>query len=382
VAAKSKSKERQKAARRAKAAARKKAASAKSAADSSRTPVKARPANNDGGGAGSEVSVKDEIARADYNGPHVVILGAGASVAACPEGDVSGKRLPVMKDFLDVVDLGDLPDLGSRDDFEVVYSKLVSDPAHATRCKVIEQTIYDYFATMRLPPTPTIYDYLVLSLRPKDVIATFNWDPFLLQALRRCYREGERAPTVLFLHGNVLAGYCADHKRLGPTDARCSVCDQPFTPSRLLYPVVEKKYDEDPLIADAWRFLRKALERAFWVTVFGYSAPKSDVAARELLLGAWGGGDERALEQIELIDIRPEEDLLVTWGDFIHSHHYEVHSSFFDSWIANHPRRTGEAYWHQYVEAKWIHPNPVPQGGSLEDLVKWFAELRAAEKQS
>ncbi|MHA1748548.1 MAG: hypothetical protein ACTSXN_02865 [Promethearchaeota archaeon] len=30
--------------------------------------------------------------------------------------------------------------------------------------------------------SPTIYDYLILSLRKKDVIATFNWDPLLVQA--------------------------------------------------------------------------------------------------------------------------------------------------------------------------------------------------------
>jgi hypothetical protein len=328
----------------------------------------------------SEVTAENEIARADFNGPHVVILGAGASVAACPQGDASGKKLPVMKNFLDVIDLGDIPDIEHRDDFEAVYSKLVGNPQHAERCKTIEGAIYDYFATLRLPPTPTIYDYLILSLRPKDVIATFNWDPFLLQALRRCYRQGDRAPTLLFLHGNVLVGFCSEHKCVGATDATCSVCKKPFTPSRLLYPVVDKKYDEDPLIVQDWQLLRRALEHAFMVTIFGYSAPKSDVVARELLLKAWGGGETRSLEQIELIDIREEDDLLETWDEFIHSHHYDVRKDFFGSWTANHPRRTGEAFWKQNMEAKWIHANPVPRDVTLEELVKWYEVLRAAEK--
>jgi len=34
--------------------------------------------------------------------PHVFILGAGASVAACPDGDRNGRRLPVMANFVEV----------------------------------------------------------------------------------------------------------------------------------------------------------------------------------------------------------------------------------------------------------------------------------------
>ena len=40
--------------------------------------------------------------------PHVVILGAGASVACCPKGDLNGKSMPVMDDFVDIVGLQDL----------------------------------------------------------------------------------------------------------------------------------------------------------------------------------------------------------------------------------------------------------------------------------
>ncbi|MFW6223076.1 MAG: hypothetical protein ACOC3T_05645 [Bacteroidota bacterium] len=37
------------------------------------------------------------------NRPHVVILGAGASAAAFPQGDANGKKLPVMNDLADIV---------------------------------------------------------------------------------------------------------------------------------------------------------------------------------------------------------------------------------------------------------------------------------------
>jgi hypothetical protein len=33
---------------------------------------------------------------------------------------------------------------------------------------------------LELPDHPTVYDHLLLSLRKKDAIFTFNWDPFLL----------------------------------------------------------------------------------------------------------------------------------------------------------------------------------------------------------
>ena len=50
--------------------------------------------------------------------------------------------------------------------------------------------IHDYFHSLRIPPTPTLYDHLLLALRKKDVVATFNWDPLLLQAAKRCIEGG------------------------------------------------------------------------------------------------------------------------------------------------------------------------------------------------
>ena len=49
----------------------------------------------------------------------------------------------------------------------------------------LEATIREYMSSFELPNKATIYDFLVLSLTSKDLIATFNWDPFLVQALSR-----------------------------------------------------------------------------------------------------------------------------------------------------------------------------------------------------
>ena len=40
--------------------------------------------------------------------PHVVVVGAGGSRAACANGDKNGRRLPVMADLSDIVGLGPL----------------------------------------------------------------------------------------------------------------------------------------------------------------------------------------------------------------------------------------------------------------------------------
>jgi hypothetical protein len=46
----------------------------------------------------------DPIRRVNHS-PHVVILGAGASKASFPTGDGNGKRLPVLAELADCLDL-------------------------------------------------------------------------------------------------------------------------------------------------------------------------------------------------------------------------------------------------------------------------------------
>ncbi len=117
------------------------------------------------------------------------------------------------------------------------------------------------------------------------------------------------------------------------------------------------------------------------ITVFGYGAPKSDVSAIDLMKAAWGDVNSRYMEQTEIVDIREEDDLRETWEPFIHTHHYEVHDNFYDSWIANHPRRTGEAYINQYIDAMFIDNNPVPKDLDFPELWDWFEKLQKVEER-
>lgn len=319
--------------------------------------------------------------------PHVVILGAGTSLAACPNGDATGKRLPLMMNFVEVLGLSDLLKKGGVDyegrNFEDIYDHLHRNDSYVEIRESLERTVYDYFAGLSLPDKPTIYDHLILSLRAKDRIATFNWDPFLVQAFRRnAARFKKRLPRLLFLHGNVSIGYCENDRVMGFNGNNCSRCENKLHPSRLLYPITEKNYHLDEFISTQWDELQGALKIAFMITTFGYSAPKSDVSAVKLLKEAWGDVYGRNMEQTEIIDIREEANLRATWKPFIHTHHYEIHDDFYDSWIGNHPRRSGEAYWNQYWEAKFIDNNPVPKNAGFEELWDWFNSLIEAEEKA
>jgi hypothetical protein len=335
-----------------------------------------------------EVSVAEEIADTRVGKPHVVLLGAGASRAAIPNGDKNGVPVPLLRDVASALHLERFfpTDLRARasEDFEAAYSKLASRGEPTT---AIDDEVRGYFEKLELPDRPTLYDALNLSLRGKDAIFTFNWDPFLLQSRLRLANLGgiPSFPRLYFLHGNVMAGFCRNDQNSGLVGRTCSYCGEPFAPSRLLFPIEKKNYQDGSLIEREWDAVREYLKHAFMLTVFGYSAPKTDVEAIELLKEGWGEVADRNMEQTEIIS-RPgsdEDALRETWKPFIHTHHYEVHTSFYESWLGNHPRRSGEAYMNQYWEAKFIEDNPIPSNAAdLQELTDWFAPLFEAERNA
>jgi hypothetical protein len=336
-----------------------------------------------------EVSRQEEIEKVFFGKPHVFILGAGASIAAMPNGDRNGKPLPDMKG------LGELPEIRALlkeagysppvEDFEATYAELRADDSKAELGDGIDAAVRAYFDDVELPDEPTIYDHLILSVRDKDFIGTFNWDPLLLQAYLRVSHLGVKSlPRIAFLHGNVSIGVCLKDRVSGILGLRCSQCKEFFEQIPLLYPVSEKNYEAHGFISGEWAALRAYLDDAAIVTVFGYRAPKSDVAAIEQFKHAWGKWQDRDMEQFEIIG-RPGADPEVledTWDDFIHTHHSDVVHDFFDSWAAKHPRRSGEAYWSQYWEAKFVSENPPPLDRDLAGTVDWYRELLSYEKSS
>lgn len=312
--------------------------------------------------------------------PHVVILGAGASRAACPRGDRSGRSLPLMADFSACLGLDEVLRSWGLDpsaNFEEVYSGL-HDAGRLDQTAELARVVEDYFGSLQLPDEPTVYDHLIMGLRETDLIATFNWDPLLLQAFQRAPRWLSK-PRLAFLHGSVAIGYCDADERTGVVGTECAVCAKPFRRMPLLYPVGNKDYATDPAIAAHWDLFRFELNKAFMVTVFGYSGPKTDAEAIGAMGAAWGDLSERSMEQFAFINFQTDDEIAEAWQRFIHTHHYEVHRDFHQSWIARHPRRTGEAYIAQYIEAKFIDNNPAPPEIDIDELQRWHLRFSAAE---
>jgi hypothetical protein len=317
--------------------------------------------------------------------PHLVIVGAGASRAAFPHGESNGHRLPLMTDFTEIVPVAAILNKSGVDwrgkNFEEVYSLISENPEYHTLKSEIEQVVFNYFSELRLTDTPTLYDALILSLRRKDVIATFNWDPFLIQAWQRSARLTKSLPCMLFLHGNVAHGYCDGDRYQGLRGQRCPRCLEPFQSDRLLFPVVKKDYSSDPSINKAWEVIRVALQDSLAVTIFGYSAPASDKDAVSIMHEAWGNPEKRQFEAFEIIDVKSREEIRTNWAGFVYIDHYRTYTNFRDSMLARHPRRSGEAFLNQYIDGKFLEGNRIIEAKTLDELHEWFRPLIEVEER-
>lgn len=291
--------------------------------------------------------------------PHVVLLGAGASVATILNGDKNGKKISAMKGFIDKLGMQSIISSinlkTTSDNLEDIYMEMYERGDCELQRIQLEDAIEKYFSDFELPDEPTIYDYLLLSLTKKDLVATFNWDPLLVEAYSRCTRITDNLPQMAFLHGNIAVATCEEDMVLGSPYDVCSKCGRMLKRVPLLYPIREKNYDENPYISMSWKQLGQYLESAYRLTIFGYSAPKSDQAAIDMLKKAWGVVDDRNLEEIEIIDIRSEEEVIKSWKEFIHTHHSSVWNDFFDSALGKFPRRTCELLFDNTQNNRWIN---------------------------
>lgn len=322
--------------------------------------------------------------------PHLVLLGAGASRAAFPKGEKNGLIPPLMNDFFDIVeDLSDcLEKYGveyEKKDFEDVYSSMYENSKYDGIRTDVEEIVYNYFARMELPDEPTLYDHLILSLTGRDVIATFNWDPFIWQAMCRNYnRVGgiHNLPRPIYLHGNTAVGICAKHEKvqIGRKWGICGKCGERLERPKLLFPIKQKDYNADIFIKSSWHDVKLFLQDAFMFTIFGYGAPSSDVEAIKLLREGWGDRYQRSMEEIEVIDILEENVLCERWDKFIHSHHYSTHKDFYLSSIAKFGRRSCDAQFDRVVNCIPLEEHSIPRHPSWGEFDEWLKLLLEEEK--
>jgi len=332
----------------------------------------------------SHLTRKDLVTSPDDQArPHVVILGAGASKAAFKSGDANGRLVPLMNELPEV--LGDpwralVQEAGITGlDFEPQFTYLRESAAQRARLEEIENMLLEYFSSLALPDHPTIYDHLVLGLRRKDLIATFNWDPFLLFAHVR-NRTIPSLPDLRFLHGCVHHASCAEHDVLGQRGESCPTCRKPLAESSIMFPQADKDYAADGIISRDWAVVKKQLGSAFHLTIFGYSGPVTDYKAKELLLNGWEQTPMWRFSHVEIVDVDDAERLTHNWQKFIPFHHEMIARCFWDSTIARWSRRTAE-----YKTAASLCGIPSEQIGpmrtkSLRELQDWHAEIAAAEQ--
>jgi hypothetical protein len=311
-----------------------------------------------------------------------VILGAGASRAATPKGDRFGRRLPLMSDLIEEAGLRSILRFAgitpAEANIEAVYGKLAASSQYPDILAVVDSKIRAYFQSIEIPNHATFYDYLLLSLREKDVVATFNWDPLLLQSYRR-NATVHRLPKILFLHGNVAIGLCLDCRIVGPLHAACPRCARQLKPSRLLYPVADKDYTSDPFIRGEWDALKRALGHAYIVTIVGYSAPTTDAAAVELLQQVWDQNQTRELAQIEIVDVQSRRRLLQTWKPFIVREHYHITKSIHFTLQTRYPRRSCDAFASSTLLLSPWPVNQMPRLRRLDRLQSWIQPLLQEE---
>lgn len=318
--------------------------------------------------------------------PHVVILGAGATIAAIPNGDKNGIKSPVMNNFFEVTNLKHLLDefeiKTKTNNLEDIYSELYENPLYKDKLGPINDAIYHYFNKLELPDEPTIYDFLILGLTDKDIIATFNWDPLLVQAYIRCKQITDNLPGMAFLHGNVAVGYCKECHRVGSLDVECPDCHCRLSNPQLLFPIKNKDYTTNTMIRTYWEETLDYIKDASLITIFGYGAPASDVEAMKLLKSAWGNLEERSNEEFSFINVEPKEECLKKWKDFVYTHHYRYSNDLFNSYIGLFPRRSAEVeFTTHHFNLKHTCDKGFKPDMSFEDIKRLINPLLEEEKE-
>lgn len=319
--------------------------------------------------------------------PHLVILGAGATMATIPNGDKNGRKSAVMDNFIEELGLQSIIQniclTTKSNNLEDIYSELSEKQEYVQERKELEKAIRNHFESLKLPDSPTIYDLLVLSLRRKDCIASFNWDDLLIQARQRVQKITDDLPNLLFLHGNVSMGGCLQCGHYGALYNKCAKCGKPFVSVPLLFPVRQKDYSSHPTINTQWLQFEEMIKRAGLLTIFGYNAPDTDVDAIHRMKNAFST-ESKFFHEIEVVDIGDQSKIEKKWsyfGERAHWHFKVVVRSFFNTYLAEFPRRSIEGYYKRNLEGWWGKPN-IHFNVGFDDLKKTVSPLIEAERQN
>jgi hypothetical protein len=161
----------------------------------------------------------------------------------------------------------------------------------------------------------------------------------------------------------------------------CVKCGAHLTPTNLLFPVKEKNYTDDLFISSQWDRLQDYIQHAYEITIFGYSAPVSDVVARDLMLKVWRTNQVREFSQLEVVDIKSKQEIKRTWADFIIRNNYGSSKRIFDTYMFHYPRRSCDALAGATLQQRPWKENRMPTFDSLDKLQQWVAPLVEEERR-
>lgn len=315
--------------------------------------------------------------------PHVVIVGAGASIAAC-KIDKNGKEVPLLKNIHNILGLTlelekyDFSD-EQMSDFEKLFSDIYGKEEYSELQEKLEYEVCDYFSKLMISDEPTLYDYLILSLTEKDAIISFNWDPFLMQAYRRNISVGN-LPELIFPHGNAGVGLCYDCKIKGYANCLCPNCFRDFEQMPLLYPIGKKDYNEKPIIKNEWNRAKAVLAKAAGITVYGYGAPVTDIEAVELMKSANSISQMKDIAPFTIINLACNEvEQREKWKEFYDVKMMIYCNSFEESMLWRNPRVSLETLFDAILQQQ---PRSIEKPfvkfsslGELQEFVKTITEF-------
>lgn len=292
--------------------------------------------------------------------PHVAVIGAGASVAACRK-DKFGREVPLLRNIHHLLGLTkELEKYNFTDsemaDFELLYSNIYGKKEYNDLVSFLEEEVREYFKKLVIPDEVTYYDYLILSLTSKDAIISFNWDPFLMQAYRRNLTVGNLT-ELIFVHGNVGVGLCHACHVKGYADTLCPNCLKELEDMPLLFPIGKKDYNRHPIIQNEWNVAKQYLSRAAGITVYGYGAPQTDIEAVELMKTAYTESYIKDIAPFTIINLNSVRDeQLQKWKEFFDNEMILYCESFEESLLWRNPRVSLETLFDARLQQ---HPREI-----------------------
>jgi hypothetical protein len=121
------------------------------------------------------------------------------------------------------------------------------------------------------------------------------------------------------------------------------------------------------------------LEGGYFLTIFGHSAPLTDVDARDRILGAVQARDLKRFLQLEVIDPAAEKLLHGNLAPLVGGGvHYPTGERLDHSWMARHPRLTCEALFQATMMLEAIIDYRMPGTEDLSELQEWARDFQDA----